>query len=83
MISFWLVQDRSSHGNILASDVKSSSGKALVAPQVHNAQAVDLPRSQVESTYFWASLVQRIPNLTMSNEHIEHWFIYLPTAPHA
>ncbi|XP_008227599.1 PREDICTED: RNA polymerase II subunit 5-mediating protein homolog isoform X3 [Prunus mume] len=40
------VQDRSSHGNILACDVKSSSGKALVAPQVHNAQAVHLSRSQ-------------------------------------
>ncbi|KAL6284798.1 hypothetical protein ACE6H2_015727 [Prunus campanulata] len=40
------VQDRSSHGNILESDVKSSSGKALVAPQVHNAQAVHLSRSQ-------------------------------------
>ncbi|CAL9019399.1 unnamed protein product [Prunus brigantina] len=40
------VQDRSSHGNILASDVKSSSGKVLVAPQVHNAQAVHLSRSQ-------------------------------------
>ncbi|BBH02508.1 Prefoldin chaperone subunit family protein [Prunus dulcis] len=59
------VQDRSSHGNILASDVKSSSGKALVAPQVHNAQAVDLPRSQA----FTGSIIERTHNLrTTSRE---------------
>ncbi|XP_034212602.1 RNA polymerase II subunit 5-mediating protein homolog isoform X3 [Prunus dulcis] len=74
------VQDRSSHGNILASDVKSSSGKALVAPQVHNAQAVDLPRSQVVPLQsskpefdgqkaFTGSIIERTHNLrTTSRE---------------
>ncbi|ONI14383.1 hypothetical protein PRUPE_4G278300 [Prunus persica] len=74
------VQDRSSHGNILASDVKSSSGKALVAPQVHNAQAVDLPRSQevpLQSSKpefdgqkaFTGSIIERTHNLrTTSRE---------------
>ncbi|XP_021820549.1 RNA polymerase II subunit 5-mediating protein homolog isoform X1 [Prunus avium] len=74
------VQDRSSHGNILASDVKSSSGKALVAPQVHNAQAVRLSRSQevpLQSSKpefdgqkaFTGSIIERTHNLrTTSRE---------------